>query len=144
VRSERSLGCPYCGPVPRVDQSVDGAIYGHITKAGPSLLRFFLVNAVHTTVRGSHTFRMPYMNLNMWIGDKKAILAMARKPSVVIYNMLVKDQDFVEMQAFKNLHERKLRSMEMTANKVQQLEKNYVTGLIRKEVLRFQSNEILS
>ena len=41
----------YTGLVPRVDQSGSTAIYGHITKSGPSVLRYFVVNSVHTLIK---------------------------------------------------------------------------------------------
>ncbi len=41
----------YCSLVPRVHQSGDTTRHGHITKFGPPILRFFLVNSVHTTVK---------------------------------------------------------------------------------------------
>jgi hypothetical protein len=68
-----------CGLVPRVDQSGDTAYYGHITKSSTSILRFFLVNSVHTTVKISKTFRASYRKLKKRIGKNKAIVVMARK-----------------------------------------------------------------
>jgi len=40
----------YAGLVPRQDQSGNRDIRGHITKRGPSMLRFILVNASHISV----------------------------------------------------------------------------------------------
>ena len=47
----------YTGLVPRVDQIGENAIYGHITKSGPSLLMYFIVNSVHTIIKLSPTFK---------------------------------------------------------------------------------------
>lgn len=134
----------YCGLVPRVDQSGDSTYYGHITKAGPSLLRFFMVNSVHTTVKISRTFKTTYRKLRKRVGNKKAIIAMARKLSVVIYNMLAKNKDFMDRHAFTTLYERKLERMQTEGENVQKLEVSYATGLINREVIRLQSNELLS
>ncbi len=41
----------YAGLVPRQDQSGSVDRRGHITKHGPSILRFVLVNAAHLIVR---------------------------------------------------------------------------------------------
>ena len=40
----------YAGLVPRQDQSGNRDIRGHISKRGPSMLRFILVNASHISV----------------------------------------------------------------------------------------------
>ena len=47
----------YTGLVPRVDQIGENAIYGHITKSGPSLVRYFIVNSVHTPIKLSPTLK---------------------------------------------------------------------------------------
>jgi Transposase and inactivated derivatives len=102
----------YTGLVPRVDQSGSTAIYGHITKGWLSVLRFFIVNAVHTLIRLSPTFKKLYRKMNKKLGKNRTIIAMARKLAVIIFNMLAKKQKFVENRLFKPLLERKLKSME--------------------------------
>ncbi len=74
----------YTGLVPNVDQSGSTAIYGHITRSGPSVLRFFLINASHTLVKMSKTFRGIYRRMMKRIGKNRAIVAIARKLSIVI------------------------------------------------------------
>ena len=134
----------YCGLVPRVDQSGDTTHYGHITKAGLSVLRFFLVNAAHTTVKTSQSFKTAYRKLKKRDGKNRTIIAMARKLAVVVCNMLARNQDFVDLHAFAKLYERKLERMGTATSGVQKLDGDYATGLIRKEVIRLQSNKLLS
>ena len=134
----------YCGLVPRVDQSGDTTYYGHITKSGPSLLRFFLVNSVHTTVKISATFKTSYRKLKKRIGKNRAIIAMARKLSIVIYNMLARNQDFVELGALQDLYDRKVGKMESMTKNVQGLDKESVKRLIGGGVIKLQSNKLLS
>ena len=43
----------YAGLVPRQDQSGNRDIRGHISKHGPSMLRFILVNAAHSVIKYS-------------------------------------------------------------------------------------------
>ena len=102
----------YTGLVPRIDQSGTTEIYGHITKSGPSVLRFFLMNSVHTLIKLSPTFKKIYRKLKKRIGKNRAIIATARKLAVIIFKMLSKNQHFEDDYAFKTLHERKLKNME--------------------------------
>ena len=102
----------YTGLVPRIDQSGTTEIYGHITKSGPLVLRFFLVNSVHTLIKLSPTFRGIYRKLKKRIGKNRAIMATARKLAVIIFKMLSKNQHFEDDYAFKTLYERKLKNME--------------------------------
>ncbi len=134
----------YCGLVPRVDQSGDTAYYGHITKSGPSILRFFLVNSIHTTVKVSKTFKTSYRKLKKRIGKNKAIVAMARKLAVTIYNMLAKNQDFVDISTCAGLGENKADRMQSMAKKAQTMDSESVKRLIDKGVIRLQSNKLLS
>jgi len=94
-----------------VDQSGENAIYGHITKSGPSVLRYFIVNSVHTLIKFSPTFKTIYRKLKKRIGRNRSIIAVARKLAVVIFNMLEKKKEFVEEHAFKAMKEKKLKNM---------------------------------
>ena len=134
----------YCGLVPRVDQSGDTTYYGHITKSGPSLLRFFLVNSVHTTVKISRTFKTSYRKLKKRIGRNRAIIAMARKLSVVIYNMLARNQDFVDLDASKALYDGKVGKMQSMAKDVQKVDRESAKRLIDEGVIKLESNKLLS
>ena len=53
----------YAGLVPRQDQSGNRDIGGHITKHGPSILRYILVNAAHVTIRYSKKMKAKYLSI---------------------------------------------------------------------------------
>ena len=53
----------YAGLVPRQDQSGNRDIKGHISKHGPSMLRFIMVNAAHIVVKYSDRMRRKYLSL---------------------------------------------------------------------------------
>ena len=113
----------YTGLVPKVDQSGSVAIYGHVTKAGPSVLRFFIVNSVHTLIKLSPTFRRLYKKMKKRIGRNRSVVAIARKLAVTIYNMLAKKEEFVENHMFEALKKRKLKVMEARSNKSEKFTK---------------------
>lgn len=102
----------YTGLVPRVDQSSSSAVYGHITKPEPSVLRSFIVNAIHTPIKLSPTSKRMHKKFRRKIGKNRSLIAMARKLAVVIYNMLARNQPFVEEHISKTLKERKLKNEE--------------------------------
>ena len=102
----------YTELVPMVDQSGSPAVHGHINKSGPSVLRFFVVNAIYTLIKLSLTFKRMYKEFKKKMGKNRAMTAMARKLEVVIYNMLARNQPFVEKHKSKTLKERKLKSLE--------------------------------
>ena len=134
----------YTGLVPRVDQSGENAIYGHITKSGPSLLRYFIVNSVHTLIKLSPTFKTIYRKLKKRIGRYRSIIAVARKLAVVIYNMLEKKKEFVEEHAFKALKERKLKNMESRSKRPHGFSRDEMETVIKEAVISSKSNKLLS
>jgi hypothetical protein len=62
---------------------------GRITKEGRRELRAILVEAAHTAARTSPYWRQEFARLARRIGDKKAIVALARKLLVVIWHVLM-------------------------------------------------------
>jgi hypothetical protein len=87
-------------------------IYEHVTKAGSYIMRFFIVDFVHTLIKLSPTFRRLYGKMKKRIGKNMALIAIARKLAVKIYNMIAKKHGFVENQLINALKERKLKAME--------------------------------
>ncbi len=63
----------YAGLVPRQDQSGYRDIRGQISKHGPSMLRFIMVNAAHTVIKFSNRMRNKYLSLVRRIGKNRAI-----------------------------------------------------------------------
>ena len=134
----------YTGLVPSVDQSGTTAIYGHITKSGPSVLRFFLVNSVHALIKLSPTFKKIYRKLKKRIGKNRAIIAIARKLAVTIFNMLSKNQHFVDDYAFKTLCEKKLKNMESRGKMAQEFKPEDMEKVIGEVNILSKSTKLLS
>ena len=86
----------YSGLVPRQNQSGSSDIRGHITKRGPSLLRFILVTAAHSVIKYSDRMRKKYLSIVRRIGKNRAIVAIARILLETIYSMLVNGKEFID------------------------------------------------
>ncbi len=134
----------YAGLVPRVDQSGETAIYGHITKSGPSVLRYFIVNTVHTLVKVSPTFMGIFRKLKKRIGRNRSIIAVARKLAVIIYKMLEKKKEFVEEHAFKTLKEKKLKNMAARSEISHRFSRDDMENVIKEAGIHSKSTRLLS
>ena len=99
----------YSGLVPRQDQSGDRDIRGHISKRGPSMLRFVLVTASHTAIKRSKRLRSKYLSIVRRVGRNRAIVAIARILAELIYTMLKNNTEFIDKM--DSLTERKMKSM---------------------------------
>jgi transposase len=80
--------CAYAGLVPKVRRSAGKGDDLHITKEGPPLLRWALVEAAWRMVRRSAAWRRVYQGVRKRAGGKKAIVAVAWRLLCVIYAML--------------------------------------------------------
>ena len=99
----------YSGLVPRQDQSGSRDIRGHISKRGPSMLRFVLVTASHTAIKRSKRLRAKYLSMVRRVGRNRAIVAIARILTELIYTMLKNNTEFIDK--IDSLTERKMKSM---------------------------------
>ena len=99
----------YSGLVPRQDQSGDRDIRGHISKRGPSMLRFVLVTASHTAIKRSKRLRAKYLSMVRRVGRNRAIVAIARILAELIFTMLKNNKEFIDK--IDSLTERKMKSM---------------------------------
>jgi len=89
--------CSYLGLVPSVYQSSNTERRGHITKQGNALLRSMLIQNARVAVRHSERFRNKYEKLlAKGVTENKAIVAIARHMVVIMYIMLVRNEQFVE------------------------------------------------
>jgi hypothetical protein len=105
-------------PVTGQNQSGSSDIRGHITKHGPSMLRFILVNAAHSVIKFSDRMRRKYLSLVRRLGRNRAIVAIARTLIETIYTMLSRGTEFIDRT--DSLTERKmvaLRSWAMRPSK---------------------------
>ncbi|MFG1555421.1 MAG: IS110 family transposase [Thermoplasmataceae archaeon] len=80
----------YAGLTPRQNQSGSRDIRGHITKHGPSMLRFILVTAAHSLIKYSRKMKMKYLSIVRRTGRNRAIVAIAGILVETIYVMLSK------------------------------------------------------
>lgn len=88
--------CSYAGLVPSVYQSGSTDRKGHITKQGSRMLRWILIQDARSAVKHSRRFERKYKKLAKRIGEKKAIVAIARNIAVSMYFMLVRNETFSE------------------------------------------------
>jgi hypothetical protein len=95
-------------------------------------------------VKISKTFKTSYRKLKKRIGRNRAIIAMARKLAVVIYNMLAGNQDFVDLDALQSLYNGKVGKMQSIAKDVQKVDRETVKRLIDEGVIKLESNKPLS
>ena len=104
----------YAGLVPRQDQSGKNDRKGHITKEGPSILRYLLVLAAQTVIKYSKKMKNKYLSLVKRIGRNRAIVAIARILAETIFTMLKKNVDFED--EIIPLTEKKIKKMIERAN----------------------------
>jgi transposase len=90
IRRFRSVKavCAYAGLVPKVRESAGKRKELSITKDGPPLLRWALVEAAWRAVRQSAAWRRIYEGIRRRAGGKKAIVATARRLLTVMAAML--------------------------------------------------------
>jgi len=112
----------YAGFVPRQDQSGDRDIRGHISKHGPSTLRFIMVNTAHNVIKYSKRMRNKYLSLVRRIGKNRAIVPIARILLEKIFIMLKKGEEFIDN--IDTLTEKKIKTMEEKAKEARRTVRN--------------------
>ena len=120
----------YTGLIPREYSSGERVVKGHITKHGPSILRFFLVETVHSLIKYTKKFRSKYLSIVRRLGKKKSIIAIARILAETIYSMLKNNVRYIERERsetanpdelyFKRLEELSLKKI----NNMRRIAKN--------------------
>lgn len=93
--------CSYSGLVPSIYQSGNTDRKGHITKQGSGMLRWILVQDARVAVKHSKRFGRKYKMLTKRIGEKKAIVAIARNMCISVYFMLVRNESYKESKGGK-------------------------------------------
>lgn len=87
----------YCGLTPNQYSSGETIRMGHISKKGPREIRSLLVEAATIMLTKTKSWNKPKawaMKLSKKKGMKKAIVALARKMSVILHRMLVTQKPF--------------------------------------------------
>jgi transposase len=85
----------YAGLCPRVTQSGQSAHHGHISKQGPSQLRWVLQQAAWVAIRCDPNARRIYARIAKRAGSKKAATALGRKLLSYAWSVCRRGQPFV-------------------------------------------------
>ncbi|EQB71980.1 MAG: transposase, ISliN1 [Ferroplasma sp. Type II] len=120
----------YAGLVPRQFQSGNRDVKGHITKQGPSMLRYILVLAAHSLIKYSKKMRKKYLSIVHRLGKNRSIVTIARLLIEIIFTMLMRHEKYEDEN--DALTERKIRSMSMRARK-ERPKINFTTVKLLKE-----------
>jgi transposase len=88
----------YFGLTPKLDESGSCRRLGHISKQGPSTVRWLLLESCWRVVRKSPSLRAFYERVMHGQKDRKkiAIVAVARKLTTIMYAMLKTGEEFSE------------------------------------------------
>ena len=133
----------YTGLTPRQDQSGSRDIRGHVSKHGPSMLRFVLVTAAHSVIKYSKRMREKYLHMARRTGAKRAIVAIARILAETVFTMLSRNVEF--MDSIDSLTERKINAMSARAKKLaQDPDISETVRLLKEQRLRRMSEEPFS
>ncbi len=89
--------CAYLGLVPWLDESADVIHLGHITKKGDKWLRRNLVECARVAIRKDEHLREFYTRLSHKRGERKALIAVARKLVSYAYWMLKRNRTYEEL-----------------------------------------------
>lgn len=93
--------CAYLGLVPWLDESADTTRLGHITKRGDKWLRRNLVECARVAVRKDPHLGEFYTRLKHKRGDKRALIAVARKLVSYAYWMLKRNVTYEGLSPWK-------------------------------------------
>jgi transposase len=89
----------YVGLIPREHSSGGKQRLGHISKQGSPLLRFLLVEAAQSAVRGDAEFKRAYLRLALRRSRGQAKVAIARRLATRLYWMLRTGKDYAQLKA---------------------------------------------
>ncbi len=89
------LAC-YAGLVPSVRQSGDKEAHGHITKQGPGMLRWALVQSAAITRPSHGELHKYYQKKKAKIGVKKARIALAKKLLTISYRVVIDKTEYID------------------------------------------------
>ena len=139
--SSKEKFASYAGLVPKQYQSGNRDIRGHISKRGPSMLRFILVTASHTAIKKSKKLRAKYLGIVRRVGKSRAIVAIARILAELIFTMLKNIKEFIDKM--DSLTERKMKSMADKARNAKASDSIAQSVKIIREKLLTKSSEDL-
>ena len=91
----------YTGLIPKEYSSGEKVVKGHITKHGPSILRFFLTEISHIIIKYTKKFRTKYLSIVRRLGKKRSIIAIARILAETIFTMLKNNTGYIDYERNK-------------------------------------------
>jgi hypothetical protein len=98
----------YVGLNPRVRQSGNSAaVHGRISKTGRAQVRGVLVEAAWSASRAPGPLRAFYQRVKARRGFQKAVVATARKMTVLAWHLVTKDQDYAFARPSLVAHKRR-------------------------------------
>jgi len=89
----------YVGLIPREHSSGGKQRLGHITKQGSPLMRFLLVEAGQSAVKGDAELKRAYLRLALRRSRGQAKVAIARRLATRLYWMLRTGKDYAQLKA---------------------------------------------
>ena len=99
----------WCGLTPKVSQSADVLVTGSITKQGSKHVRRMLVQVAHIIARsGSSKLKKFFLRVQAKKGNKKAIVALARKLVCILHHLLVNREKYLDVYASKTRKVKKI------------------------------------
>lgn len=93
--------CAYLGLVPWLDESAETTRLGHITKRGDKWLRRNMVECARAAVKKDTHLNEFYSEVKHRRGEKRALIAVARKLVSYAYWMLKRDITYQELSPWK-------------------------------------------
>ena len=94
--------CAYVGLVPSLHQSGDVSFTGHITRDGDKFLRRNMIECARVAVRKDPHLKEFYLKLRHKRGEKKALIAVARKMVSYAFWMLKRNQTYEELDPWES------------------------------------------
>jgi transposase len=92
--SDKNKFASYAGLIPSIHSSGGRTFYGRIIKHGNKYLRWALIEAVWPAIRKDLPLREYYESLKARKGPNQAKVAVARRLSVIVYNVLSQNRTY--------------------------------------------------
>ena len=94
--------CAYVGLVPSLHQSGDVSFTGHITRDGDKFLRRNMIECARVAVRKDPHLKEFYLKLRRKRGERKALIAVARKMVSYAFWMLKRNQTYEQLAPWES------------------------------------------
>jgi transposase len=117
----------WCGLTPEVSQSADKLVTGNITKQGSKHIRRMLVQVAHAIAKSKNSkLKRFYLRILAKKGNKKAIVALARKVLCILHHLLVNREKYQDNEMSKT----KKVKLDWVSSPVQMTEQDMINALV--------------